>query len=211
MKENIYNFKWFRVFIVYTLLYWVISWQTNSTIHRNTFYQSSLDRQLEPERIADFIQIMRKYQVWGYAVLPFVLLIKWSLISGIIYAGVIVFNQKVSFAQCFRITMIAELANVTAGCSTLACFLICKSESPQDIQFFYPLSAAALVNRSGLPSYLIYPLQQLNLFEIFYWVLLALGVAYFTQISFKKSFAIVSSSYGVALCIWILFVIFLQL
>ncbi|HEX8461729.1 MAG TPA: hypothetical protein VF623_09875, partial [Segetibacter sp.] len=84
-------------------------------------------------------------------------------------------------------------------------------ETAQDIQFFYPLSLTQLLNLTQFPSYLIYPLQQLNLFELAYWLLIAAGIKAHTEKTFKQSLKVVTSSYGVALGIWILFVVFIQL
>ena len=54
-------------------------------------------------------------------------------------------------------------------------------------------------------------IQQLNLFEVAYWFLLAYGIKSLGNIDFKNGLKITSLSYGVGLAIWCIFIVFLQL
>lgn len=84
----------------------------------------------------------------------------------------------------------------------------------EDLQYFYPLSALNIVGYKGLESWFIYPLQVLNLFELAYWLLLAyfIGKLAFTEKDKGKpmdlGFKIVASSYGSALLLWVVVVMF---
>ena len=87
----------------------------------------------------------------------------------------------------------------------------------EDLQYFYPLSALNIVGYQGLESWFIYPLQVLNLFELAYWLLLAyfIGKLAFTEKDKGKpmdlGFKIVASSYGSALLLWVVVVMFFTL
>lgn len=55
----------------------------------------------------------------------------------------------------------------------------------------------------------MYPLQTLNVFELVYWLLLAKGVSEALNRDFTRSFELVMASYGSALVLWIVTVMFL--
>jgi hypothetical protein len=87
----------------------------------------------------------------------------------------------------------------------------------EDLQYFYPLSALNIVGYKGLDAWLIYPLQVLNLFELAYWLLLSYFVGMLAFIEKYKGkpmdlgFKIVASSYGSALLLWVVVVMFFTL
>jgi hypothetical protein len=68
-----------------------------------------------------------------------------------------------------------------------------------------------LFNPGKIPKYLVYPLQQFNVFEAVYWLLIAGGIRAFTQKSFAQSLKITAASYGIAMLIWCLVIVFIQL
>lgn len=80
-----------------------------------------------------------------------------------------------------------------------------------DLSMFYPLSLLNITGTENIPSYWLYPLQTLNLFEVAYWFLLAQGVSEATEQSFRQSFGLVMSSYGVGLVLWVILVMFLTI
>ena len=87
----------------------------------------------------------------------------------------------------------------------------------EDLQYFYPLSTLNIVGYKGLEAWFIYPLQVLNLFEFAYWLLLSyfVGKLAFTEKDKGKpmdlGFKIVASSYGSALLLWVVVVMFFTL
>ena len=79
------------------------------------------------------------------------------------------------------------------------------------LQNYNPLGVSGFLKNDTIPKYLLYPIQQLNLFEVAYWFLLAYGIKSLGNIDFKKALKITSLSYGVGLAIWCIFIVFLQL
>lgn len=194
-----------------SLLYILIQYAINVFILNENFYENALGVSLDSERLQSAIQLILKYEWLSYVILPLLLILKWLIIAGVIYAGLFLFNQEILFGNCYKIVMIAELSIILAALTKFICFLIHRPETIQDIQFFYPLSLVQLFTVKQLPTYMIYPLQQFNLFELAYWFLIAAGIKAYTEKSFKQSFKIVASSYGVGLGIWVLCVVFIQL
>ncbi len=208
---SIYKFKWWQLFAFYIFIYSAISWLTNSLIYTNSYYYSALGYQLSNERINQLIELSKRYQLLTYISMPLLLLLKWFLITGVIYTALFLLNKTVLLGDCFKIVIIAELALIIAGLVKLFYFIIYKPQTIHDVQYFYPLAFTQLLNTAHLPSYIIYPLQQFNLFEVAYWILITLGIKEFINQSFLKSLKITASSYGVALIIWVLCIMFIQL
>lgn len=211
IQKNIYIFKIYQLFIVYSILYFLLTWQINNRIFTNNYYYLAFGNQLSDERIEQIIDIRNKFQWIGYIIAPIIIFFKWAIISGIIYVLIIFSNKSISMRQCFRIVMVAELAMILATLAKLIFFLVHKPESIQDIQFFYPFSITQLFSPTQIPNYLVYPIQQLNLFEFAYWFLIASGIQTFIQKNFWQSLKITALSYGVAMFVWVLFVVFIQL
>ncbi|HEX8462243.1 MAG TPA: hypothetical protein VF623_12470, partial [Segetibacter sp.] len=119
-----YNFESRLLFLIYFILYTSINWLTNSSVLTDAYYYSALGNQLSIERITSILDMMRKLQWIGYVALPLFLLLKWFLVSSIIYIGLFLFDKNVSFNSCFKIIMVAELTLVVAALIKLIYFLI---------------------------------------------------------------------------------------
>jgi hypothetical protein len=81
----------------------------------------------------------------------------------------------------------------------------------EDLQFFYPLSAANLFAPNELEAWWVYPFQLINLFEVAYWVILAILLGRALQISTGKAAEYVIKGYGSGLLLWVLLVVFITL
>lgn len=208
---NVFQFKFWQLFAVYVFLYTALTWLANSLIYTDSFYFSALSFQFSEDRIAQIIEIGKRTQVIKYAFLPLLLVLKFAAVGGVIYIGLFLFNQDLSFENCFKVVMVAELSPLVVTIIKILFFLLKEPETLQQINFFYPLSIIQFFSPNQISPYLIYPLQQFNLFEVAYWLLIAAGIQIHIQKSFAQSFKIVVSSYGLALGIWVLCVVFIQL
>jgi hypothetical protein len=209
--KQTYEFKFWHLYIVIVLLYAAIGYVANVAIYTDSFYYNLLSERMDISRITDMITMHHKYQQIGYLVLPVILLLKFWVLAGIIFIGLYLFNQKIIYKNCLKITLIAELISVVATLVRIVWLVINKPDNINDIQYFSPLSLTQLINIDNFPKYLFYPLQLFNVFEVAYWLVLAYGVMAFTNWNFKKSVKTVALSYGVGLCIWVLCVVFIQL
>lgn len=208
---SFYNFKGWHLFVAIACIYLSLAYLTNNYVLNDSFYYSVFGSQLRSESIDRIIALNNKMQYLSYLFLPIFLLIKWVLTAGVIYAGIFLFNQKILFKDCFKIVALAELVSVVVSVIKVAYFLLYAPTNVQEIQSFYPLSLIQLLHNRQLPSYVIYPLQQINVFEVIYWLLIAAGIKTFALKPFGYSLKIVASSYGVALGLWVLCVVFIQL
>ena len=208
---SFYDFKWWQLSVVFAGIYLALAYITNNFVLTDSFYYSSFSTQLSSDRIDGIIHLTKRLNWISYVAMPVFLSLKWSIVAAIIYAGMFLFNQNITFKYCLKIITLAELVPIIVTLLKLAYFFIYPPSNLQDIQGFYPLSLTAFFSHNKLPSYLVYPLQQFNLFEAVYWLFIAAGIQSFTQNTFGYSLKIVASSYGIALCVWVLIVMFIQL
>lgn len=145
-------------------------------------------------------------------------LFKVILISTIIFIGALLFERKMDIKNIIYIVIKIEYIFLLPIVYEIIYFkFINATATLEDLQYFYPLSALNIVGYQGLESWFIYPLQVLNLFELAYWLLLAyfIGKLAFTEKDKGKpmdlGFKIVASSYGSALLLWVVVVMFFTL
>ena len=166
-----------------------------------------------------YINNLKKWRLISQLFLPFLILIKVTIIGIILYIGTFFYSKtKVTFKQLFDAVVKAEFVFLGVGVLKIVWFYFFQtSYTLEDLQYFYPLSALNIVGYKGLDNWFIYPLQTLNLFELAYWLLLAyfIGKLAFTEKDKGKpmdlGFKIVASSYGSALLLWVVVVMFFTL
>lgn len=210
MNKEFYNFKFWHLFIIITFLYIVVTYLAIAFIYTDNFYYASLSDKFDVDRITAMIAMQHKFQIFGYLFLPLVLLFKLLVIAGVLLTGLYLLQQEISYKNCLKMTLIAELVSVVAMLVKTAWLMIGKPADANDLQYFSPLSITQILYLDKLPKYLIYPLQLLNVFEFAYWLILTFGVMTFTHQRFAHSLKAVASSYGVALLVWVVFVVFVQ-
>lgn len=210
MRTDIFNFKFWYFLLLIVLLYALITYLANCYIYTESFYYTSLSNKLDISRIAATIELQHKFRVIGYLFIPVVLILKLWIIAGILFTGLYLFQQEVNYRNCLKITLIAELVSVVAVFIKTSWLIINPPSNVTDLQYFSPLSITQLINIDKLPKYFFYPLQLFNVFELVYWIVLVFGIMAFTPQKWSKSLQTVASSYGIALSIWAVFVVFIQ-
>jgi len=144
--------------------------------------------------------------------LPLLLIIKVSIIALILDVGCFFFDKEIMYKKLFNIVTKAEF--VFLGIiilKTIWFYVFQQDYTLEDLQYFYPLSALNIVGYEGLETWFIYPFQVINLFEFAYWFILAFLISKELKTTTSKGFSIVASSYGVALVIWVVVVMFFTL
>lgn len=195
--------------IAYT---WILTFTINQFLVSNTLYYNSYSEQLTIERIESIIEQSHKWAWLGYLLVPVIYYIKLSLITLVLQTGFFFFERKVSFSIIFKAVMLAEIPFLIVPVIKLFWFLFIQTHYDlNDLQYFFPLSALQLFDVQKLPSWQVYPLQLLNVFELIYWVLLAYWLKKLLNLSLNKSMEVVASSYGTGLLLWVAFITFISL
>ena len=195
---------------------------TKSLLNLDNLLIDSLSYSYSYEQINEYLNFQKKWEWFSYLIIPILLLIKMSIIASIIYIGAFFHSKaKVTFKQLFNAVVKAEFVFLGVGVLKIIWFYFFQTNyTLEDLQYFYPLSALNIVGYKGLDTWFIYPLQTLNLFELAYWFLLAYYVGKIASPTKNKEennypidfgLKIVASSYGSALLLWIVVVMFFTL
>ena len=216
MEENLYN-KINFIFLVSVAL--GIFFLSNYILTYDEKMYNLYNNILTKRQIDELLDLKVKWQIFTYVIIPLILLIKTALIASVLYIGTFFYSKiKVTFKQLFDAVVKAEFVFLGVGVLKIVWFYFFQTNyTLEDLQYFYPLSALNIVGYQGLESWFIYPLQVLNLFELAYWLLLAyfIGKLAFTEKDKGKpmdlGFKIVASSYGSALLLWVVVVMFFTL
>lgn len=173
-------------------------------------YFNALAEQLTFEQIKETIARTHQWAWLTYAILPVFSLVKFTLIASCISLGYYFIFDKWVFKPFFRIVIQAELVLLFPALIKLFWFLFVQPDyTLNDLQFFYPLSLLNLFEPTEIASWLAYPLQIANLFELVYWLVLAYGVSQLLDMKMPKAVGLVAASYGSGLLVWVAFVMFL--
>ena len=173
----------------------------------------SLSQQFSTEQAEQIFDIQDKWKYLGNFLLFIFFLIKTLVVSSVIYIGVFFFYKKqFKFESLWNIILKAELIFLFVPFTKIIWFYFFQTNyTLEDIQYYYPLSALSITGYRGLEPWFIYPFQTLNLFELAYWLILAYYIGKATQTNMDNGLKIVASSYGSALLLWVVTIMFFTL
>lgn len=209
--EQLYKFRCWQALLFYSLFYFVFSFLLNHYILTNDIFYAAFSSRYETGRIQDMIALTRRMQGYGYAFLPAILVLKWTLIAGAIYSVIYIREEGISFSSCLKIVAIAELPVLLSLLVKVIYFMISPPADMTVLQHFYPGSLMQLFNPRFVPIYFQYPLQYISLFEMAYWTLLMTGIWSLLKKSKRQSLQIAALSYGSLTVIWLLCIVFINL
>jgi hypothetical protein len=180
---------------------------------------TNISEKMTNSQLLEYLNFQDKWQWVSYAIIPLFLLIKTTILASILYVGAFFYSKAiVTFKQLFNAVIKAEFVFLGVGVAKIIWFYFFQTNyTLEDLQYFYPLSALNIIGYQGLDAWFIYPLQVLNLFEVVYWLLLAyfIGKLAFTEKDKGKpmdlGLKIVASSYGSALLLWVVVIMFFTL
>ena len=146
-------------------------------------------------------------QKWIYVLTGVYLLFKLSLVSLILYTALYLADRLVAFSAILQVVTLCEAIFLLAAVIKIVWFYFYFPHgSLSDWHRFYTFSALSLFEE--VPPDWSYPLQTLNLFEVSYWFLMALGISRIAEMNYWSAFRVLAYSYLPALFIWMVVVCF---
>ncbi|MEM9389002.1 MAG: hypothetical protein AAGA02_00935 [Bacteroidota bacterium] len=193
---------------LYILLYAADQLILNAAILEETLLYEGLSL----NKIKELLEFKKDWNWINYVSLPLILSLKLGLISFWILCGSILVSIKISLREIFRVVLVAEFIWLIPSFISIVWFgVISTNFTLQDVQNFQPLSMLNLFDVSNVEPWLIFALRSINLFELFYIMVLALGMMKITNHSYSKALKLTFPVYGSALLTWIVFVTFLTI
>ncbi|GHT21765.1 hypothetical protein AGMMS4957_11000 [Bacteroidia bacterium] len=202
------NFSPFYFFCLYSALFIILTAVSNYLLYDDALYYESLGDRLDIARIDEIIKQQKFFQKIGYGIVPIQLLLRIFYTSVCLIIGALLSEQNLNFSQCFNIAIKADIIFLLELFVKIDYFAIAGINSLEEmnIRLFSVLQLAG-----AKETWMLYPLSLLNIFELVYWILLAIFLSNYTKKSFGYSIGFVAKTYGLGLLLWVMFVMFLIL
>ncbi|MEM0941965.1 MAG: hypothetical protein AAGI25_19565 [Bacteroidota bacterium] len=170
------------------------------------------NNQLSTSKIEDILEVTNEYSWISFVIIPIFYIIKINLISVWILSATILLGYKNTFQEIFCAVLIAEFVWLIPSFVTLIWFgFIDTNYNLIDVQYFKPLSLLNLFDLSEVETWLIFPLQAFNLFEVVYMFILAIGIKRILKKDYNTALNFTIPVYGTALITWIALITFLSI
>lgn len=207
-----YNLKRIHLFIGVVMANLIIAWLSKAVLINEIVFYNTFSEQLTYDRSIKLFENIRNYAWIGYALTPIVLLIKFLLISLVLYIGIIFCNlqYKVSLGSVFKIVIASDIIFVCSGLLKFLWFyLFAGNYNLNDLEYFYPLSLINFFKTDEVNKLWRFPLQTVNLFHLIYIISLSFGLNKVCKIEKADAEKIVLLSYLPALLLWVALIMFL--
>lgn len=201
-------FFWIVVFNVLILI------ASQTVLIDEIVFFNTYSEQLTYERSMELFNKMRSYSWVTYAMTPILLLLKFSVLSVLLYVGVFFsdLTKEITLGKIFKVVVMCEIVFVVASVIKLLWFVFFAGNyTLDDLSFFYPLSLINLFNRSEVASYWVYPLQIINIFQVLYALLLTIGLSTIGLVSKRTADKVVLLTYFPAIVVWVTAIMFLTI
>jgi hypothetical protein len=199
------------IFAMICIMAFALMAVSNWILLSDDVYYNTFGEQLPFEKIDELIDVNKKWNWLIYVILPVVYSVKFFLVAGCLFIGILLGSFDVSFKTVYKVVMVAEFIFLIPPIIKVYWFGFFNTNySLIDLQYFFPLSMLSLFEISEISSWLLYPLQTLSVFEIAYWLVLAYGLHLITKEKYGGMLGLVASSYGVGLLVWVVFIVFIS-
>lgn len=199
-----------QTFLVICGLYFLLSFLSDLLLFSDDLVYNYLSEKLPYNQIEDLIETIknRKWLAWG--LIPILLTKNFFLIAMCFTTGALLYGYESNFKKFFLIAINAEFIFLIPIFLKIVWFSFFETDFDLvDLRNFLPLSVINLANLETLEPWYVYPLRLLNVFELLYWLILAIQLKRMFNKSFAKSFVFVATTYGMGLLLWVLMVMFL--
>lgn len=201
--------KNFILFISIVLCYFLLIYLDKTYISTSSKMIDFLAKDYPNEVVQNYIENQKKWWWVGYIATLLLIGIKVLLVAfclNFIKLLDIPNVNNIKFSDLVFLSLIAESVFIIAGIYKFVYFhWIDLDYTLESLQTYYPISLLNLREYLSTEKWLTYPLQLVNLFELFYWGILTWGIWELSEqkISFSKSLGLTTITYGAGLLFWV--------
>ena len=204
------------LFILIIFLYSLLTFLDKTYITTDSKIFDFLAKDYPNSVVQNYMESQKKWWWVSYVITPIMIGIKVLLVAFCLNFVKIISEklEQVKFRDLLTIVLMAEFVFVTAGFYKFFNFYLIDTDyTLETLQTYYPLSLINFKDAISTEKWLAYPLQLCNVFELFYWGILAWGIWELAdkKISYIKSLGYVALTYGIGLLFWVGVVCFLIL
>ena len=196
------------ILVIIIFFYFINIYIDKSFISNETKMFDFLSKEYPSQIVQSYIESQKKWWWLSYAITPLLIGFKVFLVAFCINF-IKLFDlpglEKVKFSDFVFLALIAEFVFIIAGFYKFVNFYWINTDyTLEDLQTYYPISLINLREHISTEKWLAYPLQLVNLFELFYWGILAWGITELSdnKVKLTTSFGLVALTYGVGLLFW---------
>ena len=214
MLERYLAIKGWKLFSGVVMLNFLILFLSQATLINEIVFFNTYSEQLTYDRAMELFSKMKSFAWVSYIITLVLMLLKFSAISVLLYIGVFFsdLHKEITLRQIFKVVIISELVFISASIAKLLWFIFFAGNyTLDDMSFFYPLSLINLFNRAEVATYWIYPLQTVNIFQLLYILILALGLTRVSSLKKKDADLVVPGTYIPAIAVWIALIMFISI
>lgn len=212
MTKN--NYLLFTIIVLLTLLF---TYEFDNLIQTDEIVAQSLSEKYTQEVITSFLNLRHQWLWLVYIFIPVALYLSTSLIALIVLLVITLYYinhnvNKVKYKDIWNIVLTAQWSTLLVLFVKILWFGFYHTQFTTDeLQSFSPLSLINLFDSKKLDVWMRYPIQLVNLFELAYWILLIVGIKKLLNRSWLKSLEMVFLSYGLAMIVWVVVIMFISL
>ena len=200
---------WWVLFglIVLALALQAVFW--NTQVLTEGVYFQTFGAHMPTAQMDRLLRIRRGAAWLSYAFIPVSVMVRVGFTALCVLIGAVLVEYDLTFARAFKVALVADVAFVAAAYVKTGWLAATHVETVTQAASFAPLSLLSLVGSQGLSAWMLYPLQLANVFELLYWIILALLLRAALQRSFGSMLRFVAASYGLGLLLYVIAVMFI--
>ena len=203
LELNSEIFPNWQIFTFVATLNFLIIFLAGEFIFTREFYFSIFSDQIESARIDKYVDIVKRFSFWSVLLLPLFLAIRYAIVAFLLQIPLLINYIEIPFWYLFRWVMYASVALIIGQIIyLLKLYPISKEILFKSLVEIQPFSLATMINPEEYASNAIVILNQFNLFDMLWGIVLYIGLLKTGRI--KKIDAVV-----VVLCVWT-FLLFIQ-
>ena len=165
-----------------------------------SFTQRTLSLKLDESQVDETLHFIGRLQLLGMILSPGILLLKWALVAGLMFVAAQLMTSQMTYRQTFSLVAFTSIFQLLESCTVLTILRLKGIENLNSPLDFQPPVGLNIVFGSTNLSWNTF-LNDFNLFEIWYVVILVLGVATLSQCSRLKAVVVVVPVWLFLVCI----------
>lgn len=201
--------------LIYFILLCIIGIGVNEYIKyfhiSNQIYFNTYSANISMSRIEEIINKQKKMEWIAYILVPIFLLVKLFYFSCSLTIATGFSLNKINFDENFNIILKSEIIFAIMLLARIISLETFKSINNLADLNYVPFSVLDLLDSTKIPTYLIYPIQLLNLWELLFGIFSINLIKYNYSINYFNSLKIFIVGYIPSLLLWALVVLFINI
>lgn len=211
IKRLIFVNSWV-LFIALAAMYLALVFISEWFIITDEFLIDQLGTMYPVYLIEDMMEVRKKFWWVGYALEPITLSLKLLMLYAVVSIAALLRDIDYSASQIIKAGLIGDSVFFVAKCwFLLEIHLNLGSFNMETVGDLYPLSLLKIWGSEQVVSWLRYPLQTMNLFEVFYVLIVCAVLKKMWKIDFLEIFNLIFPAYLSGLLLLMTFVAFITI